>query len=152
MTGSFSPSLKKSTAGSAKTPNSFAICLSSILTKLIPAPPASSSMCSISASTLGHCWQSLLSANWICQNGPANFDKALTEKDGHVFGALLNFSKHFSVDFFDVVVQLHVLRVSEPIQNFLLVINVTYFRIKLILSRFFIFNSPSYLIDFPFLK
>lgn len=60
MTGSLEPILKNKTAGSANTPNSFAIDLSSILTKLIPAPSASSSICSISAKTLGHCLQSLL--------------------------------------------------------------------------------------------
>lgn len=73
ITGSLDPILKKSTAGSANTPYSLDICLSSIFTKLIPAPSASSSMCSISASTLGHCLQSLLSktckmCKWIVLN------------------------------------------------------------------------------------
>lgn len=46
------------------THTSFAICLSSILTKLMPALSASSSICSISARTLGHCLQSSLSVGW----------------------------------------------------------------------------------------
>lgn len=62
MTGSLDPSLKNATAGKAKTPTSLAIDLSSILTNLIPAPSASSSICSISARTLSHCLQSSLSA------------------------------------------------------------------------------------------
>lgn len=57
------PSLKKTIAGNANTPHSLAIFLSSILTKSIPAPSASSSMCSISMSTCLHCLQSSLSAN-----------------------------------------------------------------------------------------
>ena len=61
ITGSFDPILKKRIPGSAKTPNSFASCLSSILTKFIPAPSASSSICSISLKTRLHCLQSLLS-------------------------------------------------------------------------------------------
>lgn len=61
MTGSLEPNLKNKTAGNANTPNSFAICQSFILTKFMPAASASSSMCSISNSTFGHCLQSLLS-------------------------------------------------------------------------------------------
>lgn len=68
ITGSLEPILKNNTAGRANTPKSLAICLSSILTKSIPAPSASSSMCSISANTRPHCLQSSLSGDKLHVN------------------------------------------------------------------------------------
>ena len=61
MTGSFEDILKNNMAGNAKTPYCLASCLSSIFTNFIPTLSASSSICSISANTLPHCLQSLLS-------------------------------------------------------------------------------------------
>lgn len=63
MTGSLEFWRKNNMAGNANIPNSLAIFLSSILTKLMPAPSASSSICSISANTLGHCLQSSLTTH-----------------------------------------------------------------------------------------
>lgn len=110
-------------AGRANTPNSLAICLSSIFTKFIPAPSASSSMCSISAKTLGHCLQSLLSEFKKELMHYKNIlilllhmsKNNLTEKYSDIIRSLSDFVEHFSINSFDVISQFHVFRICKPI-------------------------------------